>query len=254
MKVHTSIYQLSDDLGPRYVGQTISDPKKRRNDHVSDALNRAKTHKDNWIRSVIARGGTISVEVLESGDWTRDERDEREIYWIAEYKSRGIKLTNMTNGGLSHDVSDEMKERLSIASREVWTRAEYRERVIKLKPIECATCGLTFKPRRARDQTCSSICGQALGGKKRVGLERTVKEAVCLHCGREFRKKKAVQVTCSYQCAADYRGVQLARPYPSGVCINCGVTYTRTRKNRARKTCSEVCRYEVVVKKRKNNG
>jgi group I intron endonuclease len=90
------IYSLIDPftLELRYVGKTER-IFQRLHDHCND---KSKTHKANWIRSIINRGKTpiqLILEVLtDNSDW-----QERETYWIKHYRDLGFKLVNSTDGG-----------------------------------------------------------------------------------------------------------------------------------------------------------
>ena len=254
MKVYSYIYQLSDETGVRYIGQTISGLVKRKNDHVSEALRGRMTHKDKWIRLAISRGIDIEILEVESGLWTQEERDEREIHWIAEYKKRGAHLTNSTLGGNGHIPDEKERQYISQKTKEAMARPEVRAKMKKLVPIGCATCGAVFEPRKSRDKTCSRECGQKLATALRTGVSRVDKKVTCLSCGEVFIRSKPKQLTCNTKCAGAYRGDKTKTPYPDGTCVRCGGTFTRTRKNRSRTTCSERCRYDTVADKRKNNG
>lgn len=79
----------------RYVGVTVGSLATRLNVHLQEARNPAKaSHKINWIRSLLKKDLRPLIEELEV---TPDR--SREIHWIAFYRSRGVRLTNMTDGG-----------------------------------------------------------------------------------------------------------------------------------------------------------
>jgi len=96
---HTAIYSLADpSTGEiRYVGRSTN-PKARLREHVKHARNMVEdTHKARWIRALLAqsqRPALSVIEVVEGGAW-----QERERYWISELRSRGCKLTNLSDGG-----------------------------------------------------------------------------------------------------------------------------------------------------------
>lgn len=248
------IYALSDETEIRYVGQTVSSPQKRLIAHLADARSRPTTHKDYWIRSALNRGEDIQILVVDCGTWTPTERDGREIYWISEYKRLGHRLTNITEGGFSRTVTDDMKNHLSEKLKELWANPVYRDRMTTLRPRSCVRCGAEYRPRRDRDQTCSVECGQALATLQRTGKSRVAKSVICSHCNKKFERNRAGQVTCDIKCAGAYRASKSAKPYVHGICTVCGTGYERNRSNRNRKTCSQECRYLLVVEKRKTNG
>jgi len=243
MKVYSTIYQLSDDSGCRYVGQTISPLSKRRADHVSASLRGERTYKANWIVSVLKGGGDVYISEIESGVWTQAQRDEREQYWIAEYKRQGHKLTNLTDGGYGHVPDEEERAYISQKTREAMARPEVRAKIKKLQSKECPVCLNVYEPKKSRDKTCSFDCGQKLAAQSRTGTQRVVKTSECAVCNRQFEKSKASQVTCSTRCAGTLRGMNGAKPYSDGLCSVCNKNFQRSRRNRTRTTCSEKCRY-----------
>lgn len=94
-----NIYCLVDPitLEVRYVGKTVGSICKRRNQHVHRAKHLSeKTHKNDWIRSLLDVGERPIVQLIETV--TEDVWEEREVYWIAEYAKTG-RLTNYSKGG-----------------------------------------------------------------------------------------------------------------------------------------------------------
>jgi len=93
--MHT-IYALCDPEthGVRYVGQTIQKVEDRFKRHLKD---RHHNHKTAWIKSLQSRGLAPELIIIEYADdscW-----QEREMYWIAYYRSIGVNLVNSTDGG-----------------------------------------------------------------------------------------------------------------------------------------------------------
>lgn len=98
MKRSPCIYYLKSSLSPepRYIGQTLY-PQPRLHKHVSQAV-KARTHKENWICSVLAQGGTIEMVILETCARQDPKEQEallnaRETYWYEFYLLSGL-LTN----------------------------------------------------------------------------------------------------------------------------------------------------------------
>lgn len=103
----------------RYVGQTIQKLENRLGNHIYDAkrgkkLNKFKTHKNNWINDLIEKGleKEITIHLIEECDL--GIIDERERFWINHYKSN--KLTNTSVGGIKNGMTDEIKEKISLAN------------------------------------------------------------------------------------------------------------------------------------------
>lgn len=115
------IYTLSSELTGevRYVGVTTN-AKVRLSLHLSRARNnKTKTHKDNWIRSLLASNINVIMTEIESGQGPTWQ--EREQYWIAHYRGTGADLTNATDGGdgtIGRTLSDEHKAQISTKSKE----------------------------------------------------------------------------------------------------------------------------------------
>jgi hypothetical protein len=91
------IYILADPRTGevRYVGVTFR-KRQRFNEHISTASNGGKTHRDCWIRSLLALSLRPEYRVIQIGSgegWQQAERD-----WIAHYRPSG-RLVNITDGG-----------------------------------------------------------------------------------------------------------------------------------------------------------
>ena len=90
------IYTLSDPITDevRYIGQTKKSLDERLRNHLKS---KGKTHRHNWINSLIKKGVKPKIELIETVD--RDKVSETEIFWISMFKSWGFKLCNLTEGG-----------------------------------------------------------------------------------------------------------------------------------------------------------
>lgn len=129
------IYALNDPtrqhLGKtRYVGKA-KNPYERYEWHL-DFNHREKTHKANWIRSLLRIGQAPILEILDEVPETEWQFWEKE--WIRLYRALGFQLTNGTDGGEGlHNPSIDIREKIGRARRgkklpEAWCRA-IRERV-----------------------------------------------------------------------------------------------------------------------------
>lgn len=99
------IYGLSSSKDGiiRYVGQTKNALKNRLNEHKCDALTRKlKSHKCNWIRKIYKTGFKLQIELIEVTDELHWQ--EREIYWIQEYRKKDSNLINQLDGGQSGGI------------------------------------------------------------------------------------------------------------------------------------------------------
>lgn len=91
------IYTLSDPRTNliRYVGVTFRG-KRRFNEHMSRAVCGGKTHRDYWIRSLIAVELRPLYQVIQKGRGSGWQDAER--FWIAKYRE-SFDLVNLTDGG-----------------------------------------------------------------------------------------------------------------------------------------------------------
>lgn len=116
----TTIYAIHDpsEVSQRvYVGMSVC-PKRRFNDHLRDAWKR-KTFACLWMKSLLQRGVTPKMEVLEvtppGGDY-----QEAEQFWIASLRYAGVALVNQTIGGhgsRGYVATEEVRKKLSLASK-----------------------------------------------------------------------------------------------------------------------------------------
>jgi hypothetical protein len=100
LRMTSCIYALIDprDGQVRYVGKTTIGLSRARQHAQPCYLRRDKGHKANWIRTLIAAGLTYSIVCLYEAP-TAEYLDDAEVFWIAEMRRRGCKLTNATAGG-----------------------------------------------------------------------------------------------------------------------------------------------------------
>lgn len=92
------IYTLADpESGEiRYIGKTVKTLKARLTDHLY-SIKRESNYRSNWIKSIINRDLIPIIEELEICTW--DISQQREMYWISQFKVWGFKLVNLTEGG-----------------------------------------------------------------------------------------------------------------------------------------------------------
>lgn len=93
----TKVYVLLNEKGKiRYVGKTRLYLSTRLCGHFRDVNKGLQTHKARWIRSMFIKGWSPTIKLLEE---IEGNGAKKEIAWIAYYRSRGIQLTNITDGG-----------------------------------------------------------------------------------------------------------------------------------------------------------
>ncbi len=93
----TFIYALCCPItgGVRYIGKT-NDPKYRLRKHT-EGINRTKTKKNSWFKSLQKKGVSPTLEILDT--ISSDEWIFWEQHYISLYRSWGFNLTNGTLGG-----------------------------------------------------------------------------------------------------------------------------------------------------------
>lgn len=114
------IYALCEpDTGEvRYIGKAV-DPQQRLAHHLYPSALKPETHKNRWLRQLLAQGLKPTTSILESvtdRPWQEAERE-----WIARYRESGANLTNILDGGIgglmSTELSDEIRARWSALRR-----------------------------------------------------------------------------------------------------------------------------------------
>ena len=88
----TSGYDLSE---VRYVGYSYN-PEKRFKNHLTEARNKGKGHRCNWIRSLLRVGKEPVLVVVEQADY--ETLPDLEVAWIADLR-QCYDLVNDTDGG-----------------------------------------------------------------------------------------------------------------------------------------------------------
>jgi hypothetical protein len=106
-----------DTLELRYIGKT-KQPEKRMKQHLYPNQLKTKTHRNDWIKSLLQEGKKPGFIILERNVVNSDEA---EIRWIAEMRTMGARLVNGTNGGDGHKggaaLSEETKKRIGDAHK-----------------------------------------------------------------------------------------------------------------------------------------
>lgn len=118
------IYLLQDpryhevERSIRYVGISTA-PDIRYKDHLEEACSGLRTHKCNWIRSLLEVGLDPMLVLVESGQGPSWESCEQ--FYIKFYRDEvGCNLTNMTAGGdgtLGRRLSEETRLKMSLMKK-----------------------------------------------------------------------------------------------------------------------------------------
>ena len=139
----TYIYTLSDSFGNiRYVGKT-DNPIKRLKTHIYESKKLKKTHKHNWILSLLNRDESPQLDIIDYVDFC--EWEFWEEFWICQIKNWGFNLTNSTKGGEGGNVFYKLSEE---------NKNKFREKTSRL-----------HKGKKRSKETCDKIKNAKLGNK-----------------------------------------------------------------------------------------
>lgn len=162
------IYALVDPRSPddiRYIGKSF-DVNKRLKGHLSKDSLKTQSHKNNWIKSLLGGGvrpGIMEIESCPISGW-----EQREIYWIDYYKSKGHRLTNGTDGG---GGSSGYKPSLETIERLKKSHTGIKQ---PIETINKRILSNTGKKRSAesRERISNSLMGRRLSGESRDKIRR----------------------------------------------------------------------------------
>ena len=139
----TNIYCLVDPISNliRYVGKS-DDTSIRLKEHIRKSKD-SKTHKNNWIQSLLKKGLRPEILILDTVDVCEWEYWEK--YWIDQIKNWGFNLTNIAEGGRGGNLGDIVNKKISDSKlgfkhsnetknkiREFRTGSNHTEKTIKL--------------------------------------------------------------------------------------------------------------------------
>lgn len=153
----TAIYALCEmDDTPRYVGKTVQYLHERHKAHIRAAKAGKKLPVHYWLRKRMDAGHGLVIKLLEyvrDGDWAKRER-----HWIAEFRSAGHEMLNLTDGGEGlpgHRFTQEHRDKIAAALR---TGGHFN----------CLTCGAQFwrklkDIKRGHNKFCSRGCSNRRG-------------------------------------------------------------------------------------------
>jgi group I intron endonuclease len=127
MQVGWIYLMLNKINGKRYVGQTIQG-ERRWTKHRSDSF----VGSQSAIHRAIRKYGWENFNVSVIWEGPADSLNEQESFFIREHNSLSPHGYNLTTGGQTNGkiISEETKEKISVASLNHWADPEYREKVI----------------------------------------------------------------------------------------------------------------------------
>lgn len=155
----TSIYTLTDEQGiVRYVGKTSFDLARRLKEHLQEARRGKKSHRCNWIRSLVSRGLAPTIKLV---DTVQGNGNVEEIALIAKYRADGMKLVNGTHGGdgipKGHKFGPQSEDQI-MRGKDHWNYGNTTPDEVK-KKISEANKGKppTFRGRKHSDEAKEKI-------------------------------------------------------------------------------------------------
>lgn len=189
------VYALVDprDGEIRYVGKCRGYLNSRVRGHLREARETdTRTYKLAWLRQLLDLGLEPEGRVLERCI-DADALAETERRWIADLRERGVRLTNLTDGGEGMaNPSEETREKLrkrpqvgwSSAAREAARRrmkqrwADPEIRAVMLAQIEWSASrrrGTGASPRSTRGRRLQQLGSEGLADWKRENARRMTK-------------------------------------------------------------------------------
>lgn len=177
------IYGLYDPFTQelRYIGKTKMTLAKRVWHHIKEAkVSKKNTHKLNWIRSVLNRGGEPIIHALRQTDAKNWREDESEC--ISEALLSGVNLTNLTAGGdglVDYHHSKETKKKISDSNKKVgrippnWKGRKQSPEHIR-KRVEARRRNGTYEvSQETRKLISRKNTGKNLGNTHTLGMKHT---------------------------------------------------------------------------------
>lgn len=129
MKSTTFIYTLSDINGDvRYIGKSNT-PRKRLYSHIKECKTSNKSHKINWIKSLILKDELPIMEVLD--EVIEENWEFWEQYWIEQFRQWGFNLTNISIGGTNNNYkrSIETKQKMRVSKLGTKLSEDQKDRI-----------------------------------------------------------------------------------------------------------------------------
>ena len=134
-----AIYKITNLVNNKiYIGQTINSIDKRFKKHLSQ-IN--CTNICSALYSAFAKYGkeNFIIELIVSGEYSKDELNELEIFYIKKFDSLSPNGYNLQSGGNSFIVVESVKKQTSekLKGREIKWKNEISEGVKKLWSNKC---------------------------------------------------------------------------------------------------------------------
>lgn len=201
----------------RYVGQSVN-ARKRLWAHLWAARHGRPGRVYNWLRKLLEAGHTPCLAVVDRCDPA--DADACECYWIAELRSQGFPLANLTDGGggiRGHKHTVETKARIGrahagkVISEDTRSKLSALRKGRKLSAEHRANIGKASTGRLATEQTKKKLSELRLGNKHPLGCVRSPETRAKMRASaRRGDKNPKAKVS-------DARAAEIRRLFESGV-------------------------------------
>lgn len=177
------IYKITNLInGKVYIGQTISTIQKRFSKHCGG--------ENQLISRAIKKYGVdnFKVEEIDRAD-TREELDEKEVYWIKHYNSRTPNGYNVEGGGTKNkEISSETRAKLSEANKgekAPWYGKHLTEET-KRKLSESHKGKCKYWEGKTRDSETIRKMSESRKGKTIGATHVQSKQIICINTGEVY--------------------------------------------------------------------
>ena len=186
-------------LRVRYVGVTRKTLKYRFQRHIQESRRgHSKTHKCNWIRSLLNAGVVPTIEDVEVG-FPERSHDSSEIAWVKYFRDLGCPLTNGTDGGNTsprkgHSVSQETRDKISrkLTGGHPSEEALANLRASFKRPDVIENTSRSRKGRKQSQETVQKRIGK-LRGRVLSEEQRAVYRTACAQPEEKKRRSEAAR-------------------------------------------------------------
>lgn len=178
----------------RYVGKAIDLYTRIRN-HYKPSRLIAKTHKNNWLKTLFIDGLKPLVIILEICE-SEKELNECEIKWIKYYRELGCDLTNATDGGDGGKLSPESIEKMKKTKSEQKQEPYWKNKKFSLE--HCNNISLSKKDiivsQETKDKLSKVLKGKNTWSKNKPRSIETIEKMRKARIGIARNKKKVLQL------------------------------------------------------------
>ena len=104
-----------------YVGMTIKPAQARFKAHINEAkrgVGKVDTKKNRKVMKLLRTENLDMIILEQNEEWTNEELAQKEKWWISSLISKGVQLTNLTDGGdgkAGYKYTEEQKNAIRVA-------------------------------------------------------------------------------------------------------------------------------------------